>query len=505
MKKLHYIYIIILVAFLPACEDFLDKNPPDQLSSEVFWESREDFDFALTAVYATLQNGMFSYGMPNWDALTDNGFGQHNYWGSNGIVQGNIFPSTGGYITDIYNVSYRAIARINIFLRQLEDYSGDDLDESDRSRMVGEARFIRAYYYLYLYKSYGEVPLVTEPLSLENQLQPKASASEVKNQIVADLESSISILPDVHFASNGGRVVKSSAELLLARLHLYDGYLSSTESDPESLARARVLLESVMGVGYSLDPEFTNVFRDGSQEGNQEIIFSIKFLAPNNFTPMDQWFGDWLVVSPLQNLVDEFEFIDPDQIGQSDVYDEESIFHGRDPRLRYTIFEDFVKFDDGTTHSPSNNRPTGYGVVKFLSPDLVPYGYATRSQQDWVMMRYADVLLLYAETVNELEGPTTEVYESLNLIRARVGMPPLPNGLDQSEMRDRIRHERRVELAFEGMRYFDLKRWKIAHEVLDNVTDGVIPYNFEERFYHWPLPQSEIDRSQGVLIQNPDY
>jgi hypothetical protein len=267
----------------------------------------------------------------------------------------------------------------------------------------------------------------------------------------------------------------------------------------------RSLLESVMDAGYSLDENYSNVFRDGTQEGNPEIIFSIKFLAPNNFTAMDQWYGDWIVVSPLQNLLNQYESIDGLPIDESPLFDPSQPFVNRDPRMGQTIFNDFVDFGDGMTHAPSNNRPTGFGVKKFLSPDLIPYGYATRSQQDWVLFRYADVLLMYAEVVNEIDGPQGPVYSAINAVRERVGMPPLPEGLGKEEMRERIRHERRIELAFEGLRYYDLKRWKIANEVLNNVEDGIIPYNFEEKFYHWPLPQSEIDRNQGTLVQNPDY
>jgi hypothetical protein len=90
-------------------------------------------------------------------------------------------------------------------------------------------------------------------------------------------------------------------------------------------------------------------------------------------------------------------------------------------------------------------------------------------------------------------------------LRARVGMPPYPAGLTKDQMRERIRHERRIELAFEGLRYFDLRRWHIAGEVLNNVKDGINPYHYEDKFFHWPLPQPEIDKSGGVLVQNPDY
>ncbi len=508
MKKyLIYTLFSLFIWVVSGCdEDFLDRDPLDRISAGNFWQSKADFDMALTAVYGSLQGGggIFSYGMPNWDVLTDNGYGQHNYWGSQAIVQGNISPSTGGYVTDVYNNSYNGIARINIFLQQLNAYEGTDIDVTTKSQYEAEVRFIRGFYYFQLYYNYGSVPLVTEPLTLENQMQPKAAAGEVLNQVVSDLDFAIANLPGEPFAQQAGHAVKSSAQALKARVLMYAAYDESGNPDPATLTQARDLTMEVMNAGYSLNPDFSNVFRDGTQEGNEEIIFSIKFLAPDNATPMDQWYGDWLVISPLQNLVDAFEYEDGLPYGESPLTDPDNPKANRDPRLEKTIFFDEVNID-GNIHAPSNSLPTGYGVAKFLSPGLMPYGYSTQSQQDWVMLRYADVLLMYAEAQNELSGPDQSVYDAMNAIRNRVAMPDVPAGLSQVEMRAKIRHERRVELAFEGLRYYDLKRWRIAEEVLNNIDDGVLSYTFEEKFYQWPLPQTEIDKSQGVLEQNPEY
>lgn len=505
MKALKNILAFIIAMGIGGCSDFLDKDPTDQLSSNLFWQSKADFDNGLTALYGSLQGEMFSYGAPNWDALTDNAYGQHNYYGSNALVQGNIFPSSGGYISSIYLNAYTAIARVNNFLEKLGAYTGNDITTETRQNYEGEAQFIRAFFYFYLYHNYGEVPIVTETLNLENQHQPKSDSEVVFGQIIEDLEGAINKLPAIPYSESGGHVVKSSADAFMVRVLLYNAYDDNGNAKADIMQKAQLHAQAVIDAGYQLDEIYTDVFRDGTQEGNEEIIFSIKFLAPDNFTAMDQWYGDWLVISPLQNLVDDYEYKDGLPLGESPLTNFEEPFVDRDPRLAQTIFEDHVDFGDGNTHMPSNNRPTGYGLAKFLTPDLIPYGYATRSQQDWVALRYADILLMMAEIENELAGPNTLVYEAVNSVRERAGMPPLPEGLPQANMRDRIRHERRIELAFEGLRYYDLKRWKIAETVLNNVNDGVVPYQFEEKFYHWPLPQSEIDRSNGILVQNPNY
>ncbi|MGK9120882.1 RagB/SusD family nutrient uptake outer membrane protein [Olivibacter jilunii] len=475
---------LFLLSMGGCSKDFLDKDPLDRLTGDQYWKSKADFDMALTAIYGQLQNSIFSYGSPNWDVLTDNGYGQHNYNGSQGIVRGEIFPSTGGYIVDIYNACYSGIARANIFLSKLSAYEGAELDAAARSRYEGEVRFMRGFYYYMLYACYGAVPVVTEPLTLENQVQPKAAEADVLAQTLADLDVAIANLGSTLYTSGDGHIVKTSAQALKLRVLLYAAYDENGTPDPALLSEASTLAKEIMAAGYTLTPSFESTFRDGTQEGNPEIIFSIKFLAPNNATPMDQWYGDWAVVSPLPNLFNAFE---PGDI-----------------RRDLTIFDKVVNFD-GVVHRPSNNVPTGYGLKKFLTPGLIPYGYSTQSQQDWVMLRYAEVLLSFAEAENELSGPTQEVLEALNAIRLRAKLDPLAAGLTKEAMRAAIRKERRLELAFEGLRYFDLKRWRIAEEVLNNVKDGILTYRFEERFYHWPLPQTEIDKSQGVLEQNPDY
>ncbi|MBD8489475.1 RagB/SusD family nutrient uptake outer membrane protein [Echinicola sp. CAU 1574] len=505
MKKLPIYLALVGALSLNGCDGYLDRNPTDQLSADVFWQTKSDFDNALTAAYGSLQGDLYTFGAPNWDALTDNGYGQHNYWGSNGIVQGNIFPSSGGYISSIYSTAYQGIARVNIFLDKLETYEGTDIDATTKSQYEGEAKFIRGFFYFQLYMTYGSVPVVTQPLNLEDQFQAKNTSEEVFEQMKSDLTEAISQLQGEPYYNAGGHSVKSSAQALLLRALMYNAYDNSGEAVTSVLEEAKLLAADLMDGQYRLVDDVESVFRTGSQEGNEEIIFSVKFLAPDNATAMDQWFGDWLVVSPLQNLVDDFEYEDGMAFGESPMTDLDNPYENRDPRLLQTIFVDYVDWGGGNEHRPSNNRPTGFGVKKFLTPELIPYGYSTRSEQDWVMLRYADVLLMYAELENELSGPTINVYNAINEVRERSDMPNIPAGISQEEMRESIRHERRIELAFEGLRYYDLKRWKIAEEVLNNVDDGIIPYHFEERFYQWPLPQSEIDKSNGVLEQNPDY
>lgn len=486
MKKIVIITVISLLAcFIQGCDkNFLDRDPLDKLSSNQFWQTKQDFDMALTAIYGNLQTPMFSAGTPDWDLITDNGYGQHNSNGSQAIVRGDIFSSSDGYIRDVYKNCYAGIARVNIFLSKLGNYEGSAIDETAKKIYVGEASFMRAYYYYLLYTCYGDVPLVKEPLTLENQIQPKVPATEVLDFILNEVDEAIANLPNSLYKDAKGHLVKSSAQALKLRILLFIAYGQNGNVDLEIIKQAKNVATEIMQAGYQLSPQFESIFRSTTQEGNPEIIFSVKFLAPDNATSMDQWYGDWLVASPLKSFYDAFE--------------------ANDKRRDQTVFVGQVDFN-GNIHKPSNNVPTGYGLKKFLSPDLIPYGYSTQSEQDWVMFRYAEVLLSFAEAENELSGPTIAVHDVINSLRLRSGLGNLSKTLTKDEMRIAIRKERRMELAFEGFRYFDLKRWHIAEEVLNNVKDGILTYKFEDKFYKWPLPQTEIDRSQGVLIQNPSY
>lgn len=505
MKTRIITFTILLAALgFSGCKKTLDLNPLDQISTATFWKTKSDFDKGLAAVYASLQTEEFSYGMGFRDCMSDNGYNQFNSGSVNDVVQGNLNPTTGGYETAIYNDSYTGIARINILLQQLSGYSGSDMTDANKKQYEAEVRFIRAFFYSQLYTIYGSVPLVLQPLTLETQKQPKVAASQILAQINTDLDYCIANLGTDAYYTNYGHAVASSAKALKARVLIYAAYGDNGTPDISVLTQVADLCRQVMSQ-YTLSKNFEDVFRDATQKGNTEIIFTVNFLAPNNTAPWDMYYGDWVSAAPLKNLVDTYECTDGLPYGVSPLTNTASPFTNRDPRLGNTVYADFVDFGNGKVHHPSNPRATGYGVKKFLEPNNIPYGFSTLSQQDAVILRLGEVLLMYAEAQNEIAGPDASVYKAMTDLRARVNMPPFPAGLTKEQMRDRIRHERRVELAFEGLRHFDLMRWHIAGQVLNNVKDSIVPYHFEDKFYKWPLPQTEIDKSGGVLVQNPNY
>jgi hypothetical protein len=508
--KAKIIYIVLGFAlFQTSCTELLDLNPLDTLSEPTFWQKEADFDNALAACYATLQHENFALYMDCWDNATDNSYGKGNVLGMIDIVAGSINTNTGGIITSLYSRCYYSVARINIFLAQLNDFPG--ISDTKKRQYEAEVRMLRSFYYSFLYRCYGEVPVVSEPLNLETMIKAKSTKAEVLNFLIQDLDFAITNLPNMTYAESKGHWTVNAAKAYKARILLYDAYDSSGNA---IVTQMNVVKELLTGItGYRLADDFSDNFQDMKQESCPEIMMSVRFLAPNNYHNWDFNNAHLVRISPLINFISEFDMADgsPGQPIPSDgprvdidVFTNTTLETEREPRAAKTVYIDKYKAD-GVEYFPGDDRPLGTGCGKFMTPELVPYGVSTRSQQDFIILRYADVLLMLAEVENELNGPTALVYESVNAIRERGKTSLLPAGLTKDQMRERIRHERRIELAFEGHRYFDLKRWKIAGQVLSNVTDGVVTYRFEDKHYLWPLPQAEIDKSQGVLVQNPDY
>lgn len=519
MRRIYQLGIVFVAAIMVcSCDDFLEQNPTDQLSEATFYQKKEDFDKALTACYATLQKSEDAWGLSYQDCLTDNGYGYNNFYSNQTIAQGPITPTTSG-VDRVYKTQYANIARYNIFLKQLEKYEGTDMD---KATYEAEARMLRAFSYLELYKFYGEIPLVLEPLTYETQDQPKASMEEIFGQIIADVDFAIQNLPAISYKENSGRFVKTAAQLLKARALGYNAYDDNGVAKQEIMSQVKQLTGEIIQSGfYSIAPTYRGLFCDdlGEQNGNPEYLFSVNFLAPLNCSEAPLSYGVFHSyigiadlgggIDPYVNLVKEYDFMDGTPFSTTNpLYDPTDIYKNRDPRLSKTMFSGTVTFEKGYSYPPKGESLTGYYFWKIISENDAVDPYANNNSSDWPKMRYAEVLLLHAEATNEVDGPTAEVYSAINQIRSRsdVNMPDLPTGYTKEQMRNKIRQERRIELSFEGFRYDDLKRWKIAEEKLNfSSEEGVTPHSFEKKNYHWPIPQAEIDKSRGILIQNPDY
>lgn len=497
MKKIFIIGSSVLLVLFSSCKkDFLDKNPTDQLASETFWKTEADVQMGLTGVYNVMTNrSTFNHGRMLWDGLSDIAYLRDNA----GLGQGTIEATSGGMVTSIYNDCYVGISRCNIFLANADQAT---MDDGNKTKYKAEVYFLRAYFYFTLTEFYGGVPLYTTPVTVEESKVKQSTKDEVVAQVLKDADLAIAGLPDVAYT---GHAVRGSALALKAQVLMHNQHWA------EAAAAAK---EIITGGKFSLYNNYKNLFLTPGQENNPEIIFSVRFLLPDAPAPTTSDMNPDLIgghahtLSPIQRYVDSFECTDGLSITQSPLYNPAKPFDNRDPRLIFTVADTALWAQYGAGKGESGESwSTPYTVEKYVNWDNAPYSWATRSGQDYIVYRYANVLLMYAESQNEAVGPDQSVYDAVNWVRARPGvnMPPLPAGLDQAGMRSRIRREREVELGMEGFRYLDIKRWKIAEILIPTIVDpGGLTRAFTQRNYLFPFAQAERDINPN-LEQNPGY
>lgn len=499
------IYFLLLSGMMACSSNFLDKYPLDKVSSDNFWTSEADVKLALTGCYAPLSvqsdAGVISEGFGAftmyWDGISDDAWPRSGSF--NSIATSQLEPTTGGIVSDMYNQNYKAIATCNYFLANVDKAN---LDAAVTRQYKAEVYFLRAYYYSQLCKTYGGVIITLKPEELNYAMDMKKSTkAEVVEQVLKDIDTALLSLPDDVYS---GRIVKATALGLKTRVLLYN------ERWAEAAATAKQIID---GGKFRIADEFYGLFVKPGQNNSPEIIFSARYQLPNMINTLDYQMGwdQWERIQPLKGLADAFECKDGKPIAESPLYDPAHPYDNRDARLRRTIYVpgDPWKYSADGIFDPAkdgNNR-TGFLVKKYLDTTRAPTDYSTRSDQDFVLIRYADILLMYAEAKNEVSGPDQSVYDAVNAIRSRksVQQPPLPAGLSKDEMRLRIRQERRVEFALEGLRYFDLLRWKTAATVIPAVVNpGGVNRRFLPKNYVFPFPQAEVD-SYLSLEQNDDY
>jgi hypothetical protein len=424
--------------------------------------------------------------------------------------------------------------------------------EENRQRWVYEVRFLRAFFYFELVKRYGGVPVLTEALDLNTDFAgiPRQSLADCIEFIVDECDSTANYLPAKYAnPSHWGRATKGAALALKSRVLLYaasdlfndpswaDGY-----SNPELIAlpaadrnaRWKAAADAAKAVidltdaGYALATDFTGLFKTYN---NNEIIFTRRFGEDNTFEKNNYPIGydlGWSGTTPSQNLVDAFEMKDGTPFNWENPAHAADPYADRDPRLAYSVLLNNTVFNGRRVEIWTGGRDgkgkplatrTGYYLYKYINPDLDLLQNQTRVHT-WILMRLPEIYLNYAEALNEYDPGNPDSRTYIDKIRERtgVGMPKLPDNLTQTEMRERIRNERRVELAFEDHRFWDVRRWKIADKTLNVPLRGVeitrtatnaFDYKvihvenrvFENRMYFYPIPQNEINVAKWA--QNP--
>lgn len=490
----------LLITGFSCSKGYLDKNPLDQISAPTFWKTQNDADLALAGCYNFLCKGYNATSISNagagwgagtmfWETITDNGYTQSSGGNFAGLSTGFIEATTGGMQSDAYNTSYQAIAACNNVLANVDKIP---MQASLTVQYKAEAKFLRAYFYFLLTQLYGDAVLTLSPLSNDyaSATLPRTAKAIVVDSIISDLNFAAATLPNTAY---NGHAVRATALGYLAKVQLANNMWPQAAITTQTIITENKF--SLYTGGYR------NLFFKPGQNGNPEIIFSARYLPPNFYSPQDWVYSYLNTVQVLKPLVDDYECTDGLPITQSPLYNATTPYNNRDPRLAATILVPGVW--RGTTANTAFVPtavpvPSGFLPKKGVDSTRFPTTYATQSDQDWVMLRYAEILLMYAEAQNEAAGPDQTVYNAVNAVRLRAGMPGLPALLSQPAMRTRIQHERRIELAMEGQRYFDLKRWKLDRVLIPLVKDPTNSFRaFPLRDTLWPVPQSEVDIAKG--------
>lgn len=540
MKKI--IYILVAILALNSC-DVLDMKPLDKVSDADVWEDSALIELYVNASYNSIYH---EFGQDMLSDASDETYCIHN-WGNMWVVQKGEMTSdnvTGISVkVNYWSKAYGNIRTINVFFDRIDDAP---VETDLKNRMKGEMKFIRAWIYANLIWRYGDVPLITDLFELNQDYKVKRdSYSDCVDFITKELDEAITLLPAKSSSETLGRATGDACKALKARVLLY---AASEQNNPshskEKWEAAAEATKAVLDAGYTLGNDYQSVFL----EDNAEIIFA-RYFTQANSTDFMLWNGrngsnGFTGENPTQNLVNAYEMTNgelpylnevlPLKINPASGYDESNPYVGRDPRLDASILHDgsmWAGRETETWHggldSPEssigswNASKTAYAFKKFMVESIPPAGSSVKPESPWIFFRLAEFYLNYAEIMYEL-GNEEQAREYVNKVRARqsVNMPPVT--VSGEKLRDKIRNERRVELAFEGHRFFDVRRWCIADETenrdllamnIQKQADGSKTYevtmllkrSFLEQHKLVPIPRTEIDKSEGALVQNPGY
>lgn len=538
MKNKYIVLFIFATITFSACEkDVLDKKPLDTIDESLVWT-----DPAMAQLYVNnLYNNLSSYNIfDNLDNMSDLTEGGHSWMGCYTYNYGEVTSDNDPYSKWWY---YSPIRSINNLLDHSDQLTGD---ESLVKTVKGQAIFLRAYFYFYLVRAYGGVPLITKAQNLTDSLSVSRNTYEECVTFISDeMDKAAALLPLSWDATNVGRATKGTALAVKARMLLYAASpLNNPSNDMLKWQKAADAAKAVIDLGnYSLYPNYAELFRD---DNNQEVIFDVQWAYPYriNADPAEiisseYWInpqglnGACGMNRPTQEYVDMFEMSNGKAITDpSSGYDPNDPYFGRDPRFYASVFYNGVLWRGDTiqTYQDGKNGPglydlydtgssmTGYYCRKLTDPSIPNVYLVDQVKANWILIRYAEILLNYAEAEIAL-GNEDEARTYINMVRERVGMPATTaTGADLISF---YRNERTIELGMEEQRYFDVRRWKIAVETLNHPVhkmtitkneNGTFSYLveemerrlFPERMYWQPIPLDEMRKNKN-MIQNPGY
>lgn len=587
-KKISILLAVFLLAGATSCEeDFLERKPLDAISDADVWNDPALVEAFVNDLYARIWDPFTDSWKVMHTAVSDEGMYLRDK-GTDVVVKGTLTPENMGTLTQFGQWAnyYKGIRNCNLFLERIGQVPFKD--EQWRARLTGEVRFLRAYYYFNLVSHWGGIPLMKENFSLEDgdaMLIPRSSFEECVNAIVADSDQAIELLAGSHDSDNTGRATRYSAMALKSRLLLYAasdlfnkpgntnllvGYTSGDQTqrwqEAKAAANALLLDPGRHGLYAPTDSAAENYSRIFLDNHNREILFAKLHNIQLKGTSVDLWNGpngyhNWGGNIPIENFVSGYQLQDGTDFSWTNPEHAAQPYTNRDPRFYASILyngapwrerpedaaatEPYGIIQTGshevwnsatnqidlvwgvdTRFSPIENwnaSTTGYYTRKFLDKNVDAQFF--RGEQPWIIFRYAEVLLNYAEACLEL-GEEEEARTYINQVRTRAGMPAIAGSVSGEALIDQYRYERRYELAFEGHRYFDIRRWLIAEDVMNTPAIGVdivgklnpdktsytYQYNlvevgaraFSPKGYFSPIPVAEVQKN-SKLEQNPHY
>ena len=531
---------VVFLASLSGCQD-LDLAPTDKFTEANYWTSAEKASMVLNTAYGQLTSSGRYFSN---ESLSDNMYeGRGN--SSEKMISSGQADASNSRFSEEWKNSYAGIKTCNVFLENVDKVP--NMNETLRTRMKAEARFIRAWLYLQLTTWYGDVPLFEKDITLEESKSisrtPKAA---ILTFIYNELDEVEAVLPtNTEYAeADRGRITKGAAIALKARAYLYQNDWANV------VAACEKLIGNTSNGTYALFSSYEGIFKP-ENEYNSEVILDYQYV------PSVRVWEEMYDLAPLsvgarinskaptQELVDDYIMMNGKSIKEANSgYDESNPYKNRDPRFAATIVYHGAKWvrPDGTIQTiyikpgstpsdntygnvdeyigaGSNSTSTGYYLRKNYDPTSE---IGMKSGLNLILIRYADVLLMYAEAMNELGKMDEAVWnKTIRPLRERAGFTDAPSLIYPTggDMQTIIRRERRVELAMEGLRIFDIRRWKTAENVLNgyphgaqfgeaSIDNGYIRLEKRtfnpERDYLWAVPLSQKDLNPN-LGQNPGY
>jgi len=486
---------LLLGIIFSTCKNLLVEDPKDQVFIENFFKTENDAIAAINSIYAVLNSTSF--------APTFGGAFHSSYWVMSGLTSdemenrlaGSIqldeldqlrHKAVNGTVRDFWINGYKGISNANFAIAGIQDMK---IDEKLKARLIGEARFLRGLLYFDLVRLFGDIPLM---LNVQDPVYPKkALSAAIFDQVIADLSFSEKNLPASYPVNNGkGRATSGAAKGLLAKVYL------TQKNYPKAISYCKEIIASGQ---YALWADFQDAFRIPNSNG-KEALFTVGFGTGNN--SISFWeVGQFNVRLLPKELTESIASIN----AQGWQVATKSLLNAYDPldrRREVTLL----------TEVPSKSGSTIYiepHIQKYWDKITEPQGGNT--ENDFPYLRYADVLLMYAEALNEQNnGPTTEAYDAINAIRKRARFDGkkeraiLPNlsGLNYTQFKEKLLLERRLEFVGEGHRWFDLVRFNQLETAVKVAKVKANPMAFHKLF---PIPQEEIDLNNNLLPQNPGY